>query len=409
MFRHVSDRTARVLAVLFLSTTLALAAALTATWWYTFRLVRSFEPQAPETLPTDMPSAQVSPLQVRYQLDLPGRGEIFPALVASNASDYWPVAILTITNLSSRPVVQTVTAEIPDWSRRLSHTVLVGPRQTLPVRITPDLLPQAYQNTELRKAMLYVGCSDPGQYTRFSQARPLFLHSVSDLYWGSKFSNAQYLARWVTPHDEKVMQLVSAARRYAPRGRLAGYRLTATTQLQLRSQVETQARAIFKAMQHSGISYVDSLFTFGNFTASAQRIRLPSETLTQSSANCVDVSVAFASAVENLGMNPVIVIVPGHAFTGVRLGRDSEKIVYLDLTVLPDGSFERAVARARYWLKKTPPDQLLMIDVAAARTLGIYPIPDEILQPAAQQGNQPADGETAFRLRENGARPVSAR
>jgi hypothetical protein len=381
MFRHVSERTARVLAAIFLSTSLVLGAALAATWWYTYRLVRSFEPPPPETLPLAVPSAQVSPLQVRYQLDLPGRGEIFPALVSSNATDYWPVAILTITNLSSQPVVQTVTAQIPDWSRPFSHTVLVGPRQTLPVRIVPDLLPAAYRNTELRKAMLYVSSADPGRHSSFTQARPLFLHSVADLYWGARFSNAQYLARWVTPHDPQVIRLVSSARRYAPRGRLAGYRLTAATQAQLTLQVETQARAIFKAMQHSGISYVDSLFTFGNFTASAQRIRLPSETLTQSAANCVDVSVAFASAVENLGMNPVIVIVPGHAFTGVRLGRDSQKIVYLDLTVLPDGTFERALARAQYWLKKTPADQLLMIDVAAARTLGIYPIPDEITQP----------------------------
>jgi hypothetical protein len=381
MFRHVSERTARVLAALFLSTSLGLGTALAATWWYTYRLVRSFEPPPPETLPLAMPSAQVSPLQVRYQLDLAGRGEIFPALVASNASDYWPVAILTITNLSAQPIVQTVRGEIPEWSRPFSQTVLVGPRQTLPVRITPDLLPQAYRNTELRKAILYVASADPGRHSSFSQARPVFLHSVTDLYWGKKFSNAQYLARWVTPHDAQVLKLVSEARRYVPRGRLAGYRLTAANQLQLTAQVEAQARAIFKAMQRSGISYVDSLFTFGNFTASAQRIRLPSETLTQSAANCVDVSVAFASAVENLGMSPVIVIVPGHAFTGVRLGRDSQKILYLDLTVLPDGTFERAMARARYWLKKTPPDQVLMIDIAAARTLGIYPIPDEVTTP----------------------------
>jgi hypothetical protein len=133
--------------------------------------------------------------------------------------------------------------------------------------------------------------------------------------------------------------------------------------------------AIFEALKHSGISYVTSIYTFGNFTGSAQRIRMPQETLTLDSANCIDVSVAFASAIENLGMDPAIVIVPGHAFAAVRLGPEAQDWLYLDLTVLPRGTFQEALARAQNWLKKTPPNQLLMVDVAAARAMRIYPIP----------------------------------
>ncbi len=131
-------------------------------------------------------------------------------------------------------------------------------------------------------------------------------------------------------------------------------------------------------MKRSGLSYVDSIFTFGNYTGEAQRVRLPRETLSLSSANCIDVSVAFASAMENLGMMPVIVIVPGHAFAGVRLGPDAQQILYVDLTVLPNGSFAQAIARANHWLKTVPTDRVLMIDISAARALGIYPMPDPI-------------------------------
>ena len=131
-------------------------------------------------------------------------------------------------------------------------------------------------------------------------------------------------------------------------------------------------------MHHLGISYVDSMYTFGNFTSQAERVRLPRETLLSSSANCIDVSVAFASAMENLGIDPVFIIVPGHAFTGVRLTPESRKVLYLDLTVLPDGTF----SRADYWLKKTPSAHVLTIDVAAARALGIYPIPGPLAQPS---------------------------
>jgi hypothetical protein len=98
------------------------------------------------------------------------------------------------------------------------------------------------------------------------------------------------------------------------------------------------------------------------------------------SANCMDVSVAFASAAENIGLQPLLVIVPGHAFAGVRLHRDSERALYLDLTVLPDGSFSAAMARANAWLKKVPAERVLVVDIAAARVLGLYPLAP---QPAA--------------------------
>jgi hypothetical protein len=88
----------------------------------------------------------------------------------------------------------------------------------------------------------------------------------------------------------------------------------------------------------------------------------------------MDVSLVFASAMENLDMQPVLVIVPGHAFTGVRLGRDSEKILYVDLTVLPQGSFESAIARAQSWMRKTPKEQVIVVDVRGARVVGVYPL-----------------------------------
>ena len=60
---------------------------------------------------------------------------------------------------------------------------------------------------------------------------------------------------------------------------------------------------------------------------------------------------------------------------GVRLRPGSDDFLYLDLTVLPKGTFEQAIARAQQWRKRTPPDQVLTVDVVAARKLGIYPLP----------------------------------
>lgn len=377
-FIQISDHRARVLAALFAATTLVLAVALATTWVYTYQFLTANVAPPPSLAQLTAP---ISPLLVRYQLDVPGRGEIYPALASGNASDYWPVAVLTIANLSDHYLLESVTVEIQEVSLRNIQTVILSPRETRAVRINPELMPGALENIEMRQAVLEVRASSSGNQSVFDETHPVYLHPVADIYWGKKFANSQYIARWVTPHDPAVIQLVSSARKYVPRGRLAGYHLpSGNSQSRVAAQVQSEAHAVFDAMANMGISYVDSISTLGEFTTRSERVRLPWETLRLESANCIDISVAYASALENLGMHPVIVIVPGHAFAGVRLAPDSLDILYVDLTVLPDGTFEQAVSRAQYWLKKTPPARVLVIDIAAARALGIYPIPETVSQ-----------------------------
>jgi len=381
VFSGVSARAARVLAAVFLLTSVVLAGTLTWGWMFVRKL--ALAPLPDPALPAKMKpsSSPASPLQIQYQLNLPGRGEIFPALSGAKAADYWPLAVLSIANTSSKPVLQIITAQVRGWSSELRETAVIGPHEVRTFNLDPDLMGDAYQNAEMQQATLVVEVQDPASGHTFAQQRPVFLHGASDLFWGRKFANAQLLARWVTPHDESVLQLVSQAERLIRGGRLRGY--NEVTGAALETQVRQQAAAVFQALKQSRLSYVSSIYTFGNYPGETQRIRLPRETLALNNANCIDVSVVFASAMENLGMEPVVVIVPGHAFTGVRLGPHSQKILYLDLTVLPEGTFLSATRRAQDWLQKTAANEVLTVDVGAARSLGIYPMPDS---PSAKAG-----------------------
>ena len=265
------------------------------------------------------------------------------------------------------------------------QTVNLAPNESRTIRLNPELLPQAFLNGEIRPATLEVRANILGTTLGYNETRPVYLHSVSDFFWGDKLANAQFIARWVTPHDPAVMKLVSSARNYVRRGRLAGYELPGSSAPAVAVQVEDEARGVFAAMEHLGLSYVDSVSTYGNFASKTERVRLPSETLSMDGANCIDMSVAFASAMENLGMEPVIVLVPGHAFTGVRLGHGSSQILYLDLTVAPDGTFEAAVQRAQGWLQKTPKAQVNLIDISTARSHQIYPMAENLPQIVASK------------------------
>jgi hypothetical protein len=370
-----------VLAWVFFLTTVGLATTLV--WGYRFVSRLALTPLPEPSLPATMHAAggPASPLQIQYQLNMPGRGEIFPALAGAQAADYWPLATLSIANTATKPVLQVITAQVRGWSAELRQTAVVGPHEVRTFSLDPELLSQAYENGEMRAATLDVEVLDPVTGHTFAQQKTVYLHSASDLYWGRKFANAQLLARWVTPHDDRVLQLVASAERLIPGRHMRGYNVVPG--IKLENQVRAQALAVFQAMRQSRIGYVSSIYTFGNYPGESQRIRLPHETLELSNANCIDVSVAFASAMENLGMKPVVVIVPGHAFTGVRLGPNSQEILYLDLTVLPRGTFAAAQVRAREWLKKFPADQVLTVDIGAARSLGVYPMPAETAKQAA--------------------------
>jgi hypothetical protein len=373
---RLSDRAARILALIFFCSTISLAATLVA--WYSFvnKLALSTTPEPPKVaVVTPSLRNAVSPLLVKYDLDLPGRGEIFPALVATSAQEYWPLAILTIANTAKQPLLQLVSFEIPGWSQKQEFTVAMGPQETRTIQLNPTLLPEAFALDEVRRATMSVRVTDVNTGTAYAQNRPVLIHSGSDFYWGKQFANAQIVSRWVTPHDPSVLQLVADARRFVQNGRLNGYN-SAATPAALKKQVRSQAQAVFNALKRSQISYVTSIFTFGEQGGGwAQRIRLPRETLSLKTANCIDVSIAFAAAMENLGMAPVIVIVPGHAFTGVRYGPNSSEILYVDLTVLPRGTFKQAEARAQGYLEKTATEKVLTVDVAATRKMGIYPLP----------------------------------
>lgn len=349
--------------------------------WQVHRLHRQVEGLQASLFDLELERAQEdagpTPLSLDFQLHLPGRGEVFPAMTAGAATEMMPLALLNITNTAKKPVAQIIDAEIPGWSRSVKQTEIIGPQETRLVRIEPPLLPQALRNAEIRSERLDVHVTGVDGSTLFADSRPVLIHGGSDLLWGRKFANAQVAARWVTPHDRAVLDLVSRARAYVPRGRLAGYGPKSTDPVTVSRQVEAQAEAVFRAMKASGLSYVNSLAVMGEMVGQAQRVRLPRETLALKTANCMDVSVTFASAMENLGLQPLLAIVPGHAYVGVRLNRDSDDVLYLDLTVLPDGSFDKAAARARRWVEKTPPEKVLVVDVMAARSLGYYPLAAE--------------------------------
>ena len=194
------------------------------------------------------------------------------------------------------------------------------------------------------------------------------------MYWGSKFQYAPFIASWITPHDERVEEILRQAKEFMPGRRLPGYEPEKSADGQ-EQMTYSEARAIYKALQDAGVSYVKSSMTLGDHQDSSERIRMPEVSLRDVSANCIDGVVMYASLFENLGMEPVVVLVPGHAYVGVRLSPKSSKYLYIETAITGRASFEDSIASAARGVATYKAADTIRVAVAEARSLGVFPMP----------------------------------
>ncbi len=306
-------------------------------------------------------------------------GDVYPAF-ANYASMQKPqkrefgVVAVTVSNSSDVPLRNRVSMKVPGWSDEEIQFVEMAAGQVKTYIFAPTFLPRFYQNHEIAGATAHVEISDGGGHTLYETTVPVRLRSVDDMYWGNRFKYAPFIASWITPHDSNVEVVLSRAKELMPGRRLPGYEPW-KSQVQQEQSTYTQARAIYRALQRAGISYVKSSLTFGGNTDISQRVRMPRESLTQTSANCIDGAVMYASLFENLGMDPVVVLVPGHAYVGVRVARGSQRYLFVDTALTARFSFEASVLAADKGLAKYGPSQITRIPIDSARDAGIYPMP----------------------------------
>jgi hypothetical protein len=328
---------------------------------------------APET-PATLKHSSAGTYELSAGLD----GEIYPvfanyASLKSPKRRAWGTISVKVTNPSSEVLRNRIVVQIPGWSDPEIQSIELGPGESHTYLFAPTLLRRAYQNRELAAATATMTATDSAGQIADQETTSVRLRSVDDLYWGHDFEYAPFVASWVTPHDPAVEQLLSRAKEFMPGRRLPGYESENPT-VQDRSTL-LQAGAIYRALHEKGVSYVKSSMTLGGHEDFSERVRMPAESLTRSSANCIDGAVLYAAMFENLGMDPVIVLVPGHAFVGVRKAPKSSQYLYIETSLTGRTTFAQSLASAARSMAKFKPSEFIRIDVRKARVDGIYPMP----------------------------------
>jgi hypothetical protein len=174
-----------------------------------------------------------------------------------------------------------------------------------------------------------------------------------------------------------------------------------------KAEVYRQVYAVWHALTLRDLRYSDiTTSSAASETISSQHVRMIDESINNAQANCVDGSVLMASVLRKVGIEPVLIMVPGHCYLGFQLDAEGTQFAGLETTLLGsapeeaakindfDGvgkeewesrnswkSFTAALAigtadlakNAEKFKKHDDPDYQI-ISVAAARRLGILPI-----------------------------------
>ena len=145
---------------------------------------------------------------------------------------------------------------------------------------------------------------------------------------------------WVTPSSDSVTALLHDAALLHPNKALLGYQIFPgmDTSESIRSQVE----AIYNALQARQILYVNNPVSL----TSGQKIKYPSDVMRTHSANCIERAFLFASALEALGIEPLIVSTVDHAFVGWYTWSGSGSADFLETTMtwdIPQAPFTAAL------------------------------------------------------------------
>jgi hypothetical protein len=75
-------------------------------------------------------------------------------------------------------------------------------------------------------------------------------------------------------------------------------------------------------------------------------------------------------------MDAKVIIVPGHAYVGVRVAAKSPKFLLIDVALTGRVPFEAAVASAEKGMARQQPSSVIQVVIPEARSAGIYPMPE---------------------------------
>ena len=303
-----------------------------------------------------------------------------------------PDITFELNNTGEIPLTIRLSAEYLGYSYNSISTVDLAPGESKVVNMTISLMPEKIEQikTKTKFALHYkIEYEKDGQWKTFDEdTKMIDVYPVDTaVLWmqdssGEWYPLYEYLAVFVTPKSDAVQELLAKAIDYHPYHSLVGYQCNGCNSAEWEENTNEQVKAIYDALKYEyHVRYLSMTTAFGSETDIVQRVNLPDETLRLGTANCLDGTLLFASALEAIGINPYIVILPGHAFVAWDIREDGRFTEALETTLIGYADFEEALDEGNreldeHWSDLTDGDYTNgeMISIKEAREVGILPL-----------------------------------
>ena len=231
--------------------------------------------------------------------------------------------------------------------------------------------------------------------------------------WDGNSCGVQHLASFVLPNDKVVKDTIRIGDEYL--GKLTNNSLQfCGYQSGKKEDVLNQISSLFYALKSLNISYC---VPKASFEKDGQKIRLPLEILNTKLSTCLDTSLFFAACLEEIGLNPLLVLIDGHAYLGVWLNNfvypnvviedrayivnqvAAQNLILLETTLITnpnETTFKEIYNEGKKNLYKRT-NTFNAIDVKSARNANIKPLPLKI----SEEGRYVIDNAPLEVVKEN--------
>lgn len=237
-----------------------------------------------------------------------------------------------------------VVSQVEGLTEEETKTIDVRPGGSI-AYIGPDITPQGLANlADSRKATFKISVfqiqDDATESKVFEDSSQIFFYSRGDIIWSEEgVDNSKYMVRWINKDRPEIADIVRKAADHMKE--VGGSVNGMVGQLEDEEEIRRQMEAIFLAMVRDyKIRYVFAPFSYDN--SQVQHVKFPEEVIKSQSGLCVELSLLMAASLENIGLQPVVVLTEDHAWAGVELGPRSGKYVFIETTAL-DKTAQEAV------------------------------------------------------------------
>ncbi|MDA7950186.1 MAG: DUF4011 domain-containing protein [Pirellulaceae bacterium] len=209
--------------------------------------------------------------------------------------------------------------------------------------------------------------------------------------WGGMSSMGKLLPAFVTPNDPALAPLLKAASKsFEQHGHptaLDGYQSGDPNRSYM------LAAALWSSVAKKSLTYANPPSSFEQV---GQKTRRVEAVLTDGLATCLDTTLLFASGLEAIGLNPVLVMTEGHCFAGLwlidktfkklceadptelRKAIAAKELIVFETTLVtqkPAGEFPQAIQVAEAALEESREHEFVAaVDVSRARMSQVRPI-----------------------------------